>query len=198
MGRMVISSVVLLGISVLLTMACVDVEDAIPRQVESFLSQEDILALESVGMNIYKGSSPPKIEGSYLLTTLDVFYDDLNSKPPDAMAHYTYIFKNQIAGKISVSFSAPATNDSATDLGGYVSGNGDCFNVFVEIKGTDDQCNYTMPSIFTGCLTGNGIIEWQWGFVMGEKVGATCDKMLDQCHKRIFFLEKVSIFAYDN
>lgn len=180
MGRMVVW-IVVFSISV----ACVDSEDSIPKQVEDFLSEDDILALESVGMNIYRGSNPPNIEGSYLASTLEVFYDDLNTKPSDEMAHYTYDFENQGGDKVTVGFSAPAANDSATDLDGYISGSGDCFNVFVEIKGTDDGCSYTMPSIFSGCVSSDGIAEWQWGYVMGERVGTSCGS-LKEGHRRIF------------
>ena len=191
MGRMTIWTFVLCFAIIMAAVACTESDPDFPDQVNTFLSEEEILWLEHLGLTLHKGSDPPNIQGSYLLDTLAVYYDDLGRDFD--LASYTYHFTDQIGDSINVSFSSPGANDEATNLQGYISGSGDCFNVFLNVLGTRPQCNYNMPQIISGCLSASGIIDWRWGLIMGEKAGSGCDGMLVDGHRRI--LEEADTLA---
>lgn len=171
--------------------ACTESDPDFPSEVNTIYSEEEILWLEHLGLTMYKGSDPPNIQGSYLLDDLVIYYDDLGRDFD--LANYTYHFTNQKGDSINVSFSSPGAKDEATNLQGYISGSGDCFNVFINILGKSGDCDYNMPQIISGCLSAGGIIDWRTGLIMGEKTGSTCNTMLTEGHRRI--LEEADTLA---
>lgn len=191
MGRTLVLSFILVSMMFLPGLKCVDVveevphgDNTIPAGVSEFLSDAQISELESAGLKIFTGSNPPNIVGEYSLNELAIFYDDKDIN--FVIADYFYTFSNQTGdGKIRISYRAPAANDSASNIPAFVSGTGNCFSAYVDIKGNDGGCNYTQTSIISGCVKENGIEKWQNGFIWGPKSGDNCGELINEGHRRI-------------
>ena len=159
--------------------------DDVPDDVNDFLDQEDIDKLKNAGLEIYTGDNPPNIEGSYLANSQITVYDDAGQvgyQPAD----YIYTFADQTdAGSISHSYDSPDAGDSGSGLGAFISGDGDCFSVFVRVEGSTYECDYEMPEIFSGCLNDEGIADFAIGFIMTDKEGFGCDALIEEGQARI-------------
>jgi hypothetical protein len=158
-----------------------DDSGSLPPGVSAFLSQQDIDTLEKDGMKIYPGSNPPNITGYYIANSLVVVYDtpdnDVGAHKDECKFHF---YNQTAAGGITEDFTdtTPGSNDSGTGLGAFISGSGQCFSVFVDLKGTDFGCNYESPEIYSGCLTAQGIQGFMWGFMLTSETGQNCGVLM--------------------
>lgn len=161
-----------------------DDADVVPDDVDDFIDADQRAALEEVGLIIYGGDDPPDIGGSYYLDSIEITYDDSNMWLD--IVDYTYEFYNQTRdGEISLNYEAPAVDDVAEGVGAFISGDGDCFSIFIDAEGTASGCDYELPGIISGCLTSDGIAKWTNGFIMGSKSGENCDALMPTDHRRI-------------
>ena len=157
----------------------------VPDGVSNFLNEDDIRALESVGMKIYRGFNPPNIEGKYYLDTLQVYYDDLGYYDLQ-FDDYVYEFYGQTPSlSLRTSYEAQTVSDVATGIGSFISGNGNCFSVYMDITGVAEGCSYSAPQIISGCVSSSGITGYMIGFIMKKKSGSNCDMLVEVSHKRI-------------
>jgi hypothetical protein len=152
--------------------------DDVPDDVNDFLDSSDIEKLKAAGMPIYTGDNPPNIEGSYLLNTLTIIYDEIGLEGM-TVAQYTVTYFDQTEnGGVKQNYEAPDVGDTANGLGAFISGDGDCFTVFVDTTGMVSGCDYKLPAIHSACLTGSGMTDYFWGVLMKEKVGTGCDALI--------------------
>jgi len=159
--------------------------DGVPSEVNNFFGQADLDKLKEAGMNINTGINPPDITGTYLGDTLVISYDDTDATGM-SVSRYQYTFYDQTAaGAIKVDYTALDAADVATGTGGFISGEGTCFSIYLDTKGVADTCNYKTPNIISGCLNTSGdITSWQQGLIMTEKEGS-CDTLIPVGHRRI-------------
>ncbi len=161
-----------------------DADDGIPDDVNDFFDQDDLDALEEVGLVIYEGDDPPTIEGSYYLNSIEIIYDDADMWLN--IVDYTYDFYDQSSdGEISMDYEAPEANDVAEGVGAFISGSKNCFSIFIDTTGVANGCHYKTPSVISGCLSSDGITEWRNAFIMREKSGDNCDQLIPEGHRRI-------------
>lgn len=149
----------------------------------SKLNYEELAWLEKVGMKLYEGQNPPNIEGSYYLDSLTIAHDDLGL---DHFIHeYTYTFKRDSSGDLVLSYAGPQAGDRADELPVRIYGSNKCFTVVADVEATSNGCHYKMSQVVSGCMTSNGIADFQLGIVMGNKSGTNCEDMLNEDHRRI-------------
>ena len=151
---------------------------------------EDVIALGEAGMSIHLGDAPPALAGAYLTNSTEIYYDDLGHER-DIADDYVFEFSAQTEdGAIRVSYSSEAARDSAQGLVGLITGEGDCFTVFVmNVQGVYDGCRYQTIFLYSGCVDGDGVLDWQNGVIMADKEGETCGVLMDVGHRRIIHEE---------
>lgn len=161
-----------------------DIAD-VPDDVNDFLDQADLDALEDAGMTIYKGDNPPNIEGGYLLDSLVITYDEIGMEGY-SIAPYTMTYYDQTtAGDIKNDYESPQVGDYGNGIGGFISGDDGCFTVYLDIEGNANGCDYGLPAIHSGCLNTSGIADFDWGFIMKWKQGTNCEALMPEEAVRI-------------
>ena len=159
--------------------------NGVPDEVNDFLDPEDLAKLEDAGMQIYPGDNPPNIEGSYLVDSQVIVYDEIGMEG-DPVANYIQTYYDQKSdGSIKNSYEAIGIDDTATGLGAFISGDKDCFSVYVRVDGSADGCNYASPIIYSGCLADEGIEGFSLGLIMKSKQGDNCDALMPEGAARI-------------
>lgn len=157
----------------------------VPKEVNGFLKKKDLEDFKRNGLRVYTGKAPPNIEGTYRIDSLKVLYDSANDYIQNINA-YTCILKDQTKeGRIGFSCKNDNNDDRFLGSGAFISGNGNCFSVFVDIHGQDKTCSYRRAMIMSGCKVQNGIENYQEAFLMSEKTGTSCDKLMNIGQKRI-------------
>jgi hypothetical protein len=151
----------------------------VPYEINTFLSQTDLDELESNGFKINKGFLPPKLNGDFVIDNWSVKYDkggimDIG----DEIATCYYTFSGQSTdGTLDSTFSC--SEEKGTGELAYISGKDKCFTMYIDQKGSTSNCDFEMPVVMSGCLTSNGITDFQYANLMKSKTsGSVCDEEL--------------------
>jgi hypothetical protein len=159
--------------------------EGVPDAVDSFLSPENLQALEAVGMPIHRGEVPPMIEGLYLAETLTVIHDAYPSVVGTVVIPLTVGFDGQHDDG-----SVDATQDdevsTATGSGAFLSGSDGCFSAYLDLRGYSEQddCSYSMPQIVSACMGEDGLEDFVIGYVMAATSGP-CGVTVPRGYRRI-------------
>lgn len=161
----------------------------VPDPVNEFLNKFDIEKYEKAGIKVYKGDNPPNIEGSYYFNSLVLFYDepwDEQGEIGDGIVNYNYKFYDQKSdGTINSSYTAESAPSEAVGIGAFISGNENCFTIFVDDKGRGFSCNTREARLISACKTDKGLEQVKDSFIMKEKEGSDCNELMPVGNLRI-------------
>lgn len=161
----------------------------VPNPVNEFLNKFDIEKYKKAGIKIYTGDNPPNIEGSYYLNSLVLFYDepwDKQGDIGDGIVNYNYKFYDQKSdGTINSSYTAESAPSEAVGIGAFISGNDNCFTIFVDDKGKGYSCNTREARLISACKTDKGLEQIKDSFIMKEKQGSDCEELMPIGNLRI-------------
>ncbi len=154
----------------------------VPAAVKAFLSDENLQKMDEAGMNIYTGNHPPKIEGIYTFKNLVVKYDPNGYKFP--IVTYNYTFKDQkddntvLFSSKSEGGGSKGESDTGEGRGVFISGEGNCFSVYLDNDEKAGQCESKSAEIFSACKDGKGLVDMDQGTLWTY--------MSDKCSKEEF------------
>ncbi len=177
---------------------CDDYVNDVPYQVNNIITQDLIDEFEEKGLVIYKGFSPPDITGNYYLNDLT------NLETGNKFKDYSYQFFNQKTD-FSIELKYASNTSDAIGKGAFISGDVTSFSVFCEMEDNIND-NGTIVyikslDIYSGEITGNGITNYQNGFIIVDKQNDVNSNFMDVGESRIVYeadglVEKVSTFPY--
>lgn len=136
---------------------------------------EDILINVKDYMPIHQGVNPPIIEGSYLVDPLRVVYcaDEGNGGYAPGSMNFAplYIrFTNQNPKNNTLDYEEKEGDiSSAVGDGAFISGSGNNFTAFFNTEGTSQNIYTKTAIVISGTLTGQGIKNFYYAFVMVDK-----------------------------
>jgi hypothetical protein len=160
-------------------------DDGVPDSVDAYLSSIDRALLEAVGLELHTGEDPPLIEGTFLLDSLVVEWDDDGADGWDVIETYVQFDQQRDDGALScATWDDGASNSNGNQ--GYVSGSDGCFSAFIEQNyySEDDECFVQMPMVWSGCVGPEGLEDLAFGFIAVEREGP-CDTTVQEGHRRL-------------
>jgi hypothetical protein len=167
----------------------------VPKEVNNFLVEDDLVKLQSKGFKVYKGATPPIVVGNYVFLAKVVSDGNFPGAYPVGyeLSRYIYSFKNQNGSRIETAYNSYIENDDAKGAGSFISGSGNCFTVFNEKKGTDDGCSYASAELASGCVADGGISNFSLSYIAKSKSGSNCEDLMPVGNFRVIndaFAEK--------
>ena len=159
----------------------------LPNDVKSIVSFDVLKKLEASGMVINLGTTPPNIEGSYLVAPFELEFSDV---PGDKLGYiilgYQYRFYDQQGVNVKTDYENFG-NDKAFGKGTIISGSGNKFTVFMEVDGAHiGEATYKHLAILSGEVTPQGIKNFKYGFYVTQKDDPN-NKMMPVGATRIWF-----------
>lgn len=152
----------------------------VPSQVKAFLSDENLQEMDEAGMNIYTGDNPPNIEGTYVFKDMAMKYDPTGAKFP--LLTYYFTFKNQNNNTVEFSHRSEKDEKGKVDLaegkGVFISGEGNCFSVYLDNDEQVGECESKFVQIFSACKDKSGLVD--------TDDGTLWTYMSDKCPKEEF------------
>jgi hypothetical protein len=169
-------STLILGL-LIFAIACSKKETVDPNvgfstQIKNIVPQTIIDDLKARGMPINEGTIPPKIEGIYLSSphTLEVPYGtDDSYKKGYEFSDLIMRFSNQ-KDDGSITIETKNAGAISTGIGGFLSGNGNKFSIFAELKYVDGSVTATQIRVFSGEITTSGIKDFYTTILIKDKV----------------------------
>jgi hypothetical protein len=124
---------------------------------------------------IYDGSTPPNVEGEFLLSPMALTYDSGNVWEVGHIFIDTYIkFHNQDMVNNTLDYMEKEGNSESTGTGCFISGEGNNFSVFFNTEGYSRRSStyvvYTKTAlVISGTMTDKGIKDLYYAFIMVDK-----------------------------
>ena len=141
-------------------------------QIKNIVPQSIIDDLKSRGMPINEGTIPPKVEGIYKSSphTLEVPYgtDDSYKKGYEFLDLAMKFSSQKDDGSLVIETKTGGV--LANGVGGFLSGNGNKFSIFAELKYVDGSVTATQIRVFSGEITPTGIKDFYTTIFIKEKV----------------------------
>jgi len=183
--------------------------DNYPTILNSIVTSDMIDTLKKHGLVINAGTTPPIVDGVFLLAPDLCIYDNGAPSAGKLFTNYEYQFLNQDNSKytLTVNYSNAIVSggDSGTDGSAtYIAGHGSFFTVFAQVTGTLSGVTYKELQVLTGELTLTGLKNFQWAFLMVSKTDDPGDHKVAKVGTiRIFndkdgFSEKQATFTTDS
>lgn len=145
-----------------------------PSPVSSILDKADMEKVEAAGMTIYRGDKPPDIEGSYRFDSLVVTYDSESQVDGREVSADQYQYYGQRDGAIKIVYNDEKIYDGISGPKGYISGQDQCFTIFVETKNEPEECGTREVELTSACRVDKGLGQVKRAGILKAK-GTACD-----------------------
>lgn len=159
------------------------IDDIIPEDLQDDLEP---------WITIYKGNSPPNIEGTYFIDPFVTVYcqDQGNGGyDPGTLVNSEYVkFSNQNMTFNTLDISERTANGSSTASGNgaFISGTGNNFSAFFNTVGQSHGISTKTALVISGTKTQNGIANLRYAFVMVEKGSDPNHYLMEEGVFRVF------------
>lgn len=170
--KSMLPGLLMLGTLFLSLTGCKD-EDQVPDFVLDFLTEEFYQELLDNGFVFNLGEAPPNVENIYLFEPENI-YDNSGVFSPGGTALDTkWKFDNQSGNALDVLIKGwTGIEQVDTSDATIIKGEGNDFTILAEARGSASGISYTYVYALTGTLTGAGVDEAQFAFIMTDNPGA--------------------------
>ncbi len=143
--------------------------DPIVTQIQNILPQKFIDSLKKHGIVVNEGSTPPTINGIYIIEPINDYDNSFNFSPGDAADDARIKISNQSGSTAAVYIKSDGDIDTSTAQ--IIAGSGNDFTVYAQAKGGTPV--YTYDYVMTGTYSATGIVNIKFSFVMVDNGGNT-------------------------
>ncbi len=155
------------------------IDDVVPEDIQD--EMDDYIP-------IYKGSTPPNVEGAYIVEPFTTVYcEDGNYEPGHVIADFYIRFSNQ--NSVTNTLDYEGMHDESTydeGKGAFISGSGNNFTAFFNTEGESSGIYTKTALVISGTKTSSGIKDLYYAFVMVEKGSDPNHKLMDEGVFRVF------------
>lgn len=148
---------------------CRDIDDGYNRldkngltqEIRNIVPQNVIDEMQSLGFPIHGGANPPLIEGTYLASPVILVGSNISTDTPGhQFTNYSFKFFNQNNAYLTIEmqYVNGSGNTTGVGSGGYVTGNGNSFSAFFQVRSTaTDGTISDMVLALSGTVVEGGI-----------------------------------------
>lgn len=148
-----------------------DAEPGLSAKIQQIVPADLLSTMKAQGMPINEGTKPPNIEGIFVSSphTLAATYAGDFDKVGAKYADFIVMFSGQNPTDGSVSIDIKNGGSVSTGLGGFISGSGNKFSLFVETDLRDGTATAKQIRVFSGEVTSAGIKDFYSTVLLKEK-----------------------------
>jgi hypothetical protein len=142
-------------------------------EIKNIVPDATLTKITDLGMPIFKGNAPTNLvnyfkASPFVLKASNRSSDNIGSTYSD----YVFYLHNQDNAKLSITLDYQNGPEAGTGLGGFISGNGNDFSVFVKVRSTNSSSGYAdMIHIISGTMTSTGIKNMYFANFMLDNFG---------------------------
>lgn len=168
-------------------------DNGLSRNINDLVPEETLNTIRNMGMPIYGGGEPPKIEGTYKIAPNILF----NSNVPNDFSKgyrfndYTVEFSDQnnddLTVKTKIASISGSKSDKGQGVGSFIVGENNQFSVFVKVEGVSNGQEYTTINVYSGILTERGIEGLYHSLFMLDDRGDAKNVLIENGDGRVFY-----------
>jgi hypothetical protein len=148
-------------------------EDELSEDILNFVPDETLQQIMDMGMVINKGVDPPDMEGEYLASPYEMIAttvaDDYSLGT--IFADYYFRLYDQDNDNLTIKLDYYNGGEQGSGLGGFISGNGNEFSVFIEVNSEYSGYEATLLHLISGTMTDDGIKDFYFTNYMLDNNG---------------------------
>lgn len=175
-------------------------ETGFSEDIENFVPDSTMQALEEMGMIINEGKVPPSLDGYFLASPLIMTESSVPDESYDSTTNfvdYLYYFHNQDNDELTIDLDIDGLNDShelishSEGIGTFLSGNNSFFSSFTIQDGYtllegSDTAFYKLLTVLSGKIDNTGILDYQYALLMLDDYGDPYDYYIPNNTGRLF------------
>jgi len=158
---MMILSVLCLGLVSCSKDKDTDKEDELSKDIQNFVPDETLEQIIDMGMVINKGVDPPDMEGEYLASPYELIATTVANDYSLGTIFSDYYFRlyDQDNDDLTIKLDYYNGGEQGSGLGGFISGDGKEFSVFIEVESEYNGYEATLLHVISGTMNTDGSIE---------------------------------------
>lgn len=142
-------------------------------EIKNIVPDATLKKITDLGMPIFKGSAPTNLVNYFKASP---FVLKASNRSSDVIGNtysdYVFYIHDQDNAKLSIKLDYKNGPESGTGLGGFTSGNGNDFSVFVKVRSTNSSSgNADLIHIISGTMTSTGIKNLYFANFMLDNYG---------------------------
>lgn len=165
MKKILAGLMVLLPLMLMVMNSCKKDEDKpkkpteLSDDIKNIVPDSTLVKITALGMKVNKGLTPPNIENGYLASPFELKATNVADDYSIGYVFSDYYFKlyDQDNENLTIKLDYYNGGETGTGLGGFISGDGNKFSVFVEMNSEYSGYQAKMVHIISGTLTDEGI-----------------------------------------
>jgi hypothetical protein len=159
------------------------------KDIQNIVPDSTLNKIIALGMPINKGTKPTDLRNIYEATP---YILKATNVPNDfalgyAFADYKFRLYDQDNDKLTIKLDYVNGPESGTGIGGFVSGNGSDFSVFVKVHAVNSGSPAEILQIISGTITADGIKNFYFSNFMLEDYGDPKNLWINKEQGRVIY-----------
>jgi hypothetical protein len=184
-GWMMIASLFVLGIS-----SCGKDEEPteLSKDIQNIVPDSTLQNIVDMGMVINKGVDPPDIANEYLASPYELKATTVSNDWSIGTIFADYYFRlyDQDNDKLTIKLDYYNGGENGTGLGGFISGSGNKFSIFVVVNSEYNGYEAKLIHIISGKITDDGIEDFYFTNYMLDNYGNLGEVWIENGEGRVF------------
>lgn len=159
------------------------------KEIKNIVPDSTLTKITDLGMPINKGKKPTNLENYYKVSPLTLKATSVpNDYSPGAtFADYKFRLYDQDNENLTIKLDYASGSETGTGLGGFISGDGKDFSVFVKVHSFSSNQPAEVLHIISGTLTDEGIENFYFSNFMLDDYGDPLNVWMDLECGRVFY-----------
>lgn len=158
------------------------------KEIKNIVPDSTLTKIIELGMPIFKGSKPTNLVNYYLASPFILKESNI---PADytgkSFSDYSFHLYDQDNENLSIKLDYYNGGEEGSGLGGFISGNGDDFSVFIKVHSTYKGGQADLIHIISGTMTDGGIKDLYFANFMLNNYGNAGGVWIENEQGRIIY-----------
>jgi hypothetical protein len=192
MKRTIFVTLLMMPLALFLFISCQkDKEDPgeLSQNIKNLVPDSTFNAIKGLRMPIYRGLEPPNLENTYLASPFTLKSTNIEGDWDIGyvISDYYVRFYDQDDVNLTIKVDYYNGGESGSGLGGYISGSGNKFSVFVVVNSYYDVYPAKLLHVISGVMTADGIKNLYFANTMLNDYGDEGDNWIENNQGRVFY-----------
>jgi hypothetical protein len=164
-------------------------EGELSNDIKNIVPDSILQKLTQLGMPVNKGIEPMDITGIYEASPFELKATSIIDDYPigSEFADYKFELYDQDNENLTIKLDYVNGSESGTGLGGFISGSGNDFSVFVKVHAISGDSPADVLNMFSGTITDDGIANLYFSNFMLDNFDNPESYWIDNGTGRVFF-----------
>jgi hypothetical protein len=167
----------------------VENENVLSNEIKNIVPDSTLKKINDLGMVVNKGTTPPGLVNMYKVAPFTLKSTNIKGDYiiGSIFADYKFRLYDQDNINLTIKLDYVNGNESGSGLGGFISGSGNDFSIFIKVHAVSSNTPADMLQILSGTITPEGISNFCFANYMLNDYGDPKEIWMEIGQGRVFF-----------